>query len=448
MLSDIRKERLKKLDKIRRGGINPFPARVKTYIPLEKVAAGFNTLSRGRKGIYLVGRIISLRDQGQLLFFDIDDGTGKIQVFASKKELKRFDFWKGVLDIGDFVGAKGTLFKTRRGEKSIKCTNLDILAKSLRPLPDSWFGLKDVEERFRRRYLDLLMDKGVKKSFELRSAVVRQLREFLWKEGFVEVETPILHPIPGGATARPFKTHHNALGEEFYLRIAPELYLKRLLVGGFSKIFEMGRVFRNEGMDKDHNPEFTMLELYWAYQDYNGLIKFTKKLLRPYIKGVWKKISYTEAFRKYAGKNLSQIGDKESIDDIFKRKVLPKLKNPTIIYGHPKVISPLSKSQPGNPEVTERFQFIVDSTEIVNGFSELNDPIDQRERMEYQERLFRRGDQEASRMDNDFMEALEYAMPPAAGLGVGIDRLVAIVTGGGSVKESILFPTLRTKKKN
>jgi lysyl-tRNA synthetase class 2 len=448
MLSDIRKERFKRLKKLREGGINPFPAKVKTHLSIERAIVGFSGLCRSGKEIYLVGRIVSLRDQGRIFFFDIDDGTSKIQAVASKGELKRFDLWKGVLDMGDFVGVKGKLFKTKRGERSIRCVSLDILAKSLRPLPDSWFGLKDVEERFRRRYLDLIMNKEIKQSFELRSEIIRRLREFLWKEGFMEVETPVLQPVPGGAIARPFKTYHNALGEEFYLRIAPELYLKRLLIGGFNKVFEMGRVFRNEGMDRDHNPEFTMLELYWAYQDYNGLIKFTEKLLKPYIKGDWKRISYAEAFRKHAGKDLSKVQDKESIDDIFKRRVLPELEEPTIIYEHPKIISPLSKSKPEDLKITERFQFIVDSTEIVNGFSELNDPIDQRERMEHQEKLFRGGNQEASRMDSDFIEALEYGMPPAAGLGIGIDRLVALITGRGSVKESILFPTLRTKKKD
>ncbi|MDD5710639.1 MAG: OB-fold nucleic acid binding domain-containing protein [Candidatus Colwellbacteria bacterium] len=448
MLSDIRKERLKKLEKIREEGIDPYPARVKARISLDEASGRFNALGRSKKKLYLAGRIVSLRDQGRLFFFDIDDGTGKMQVFASRREMKRFDLWKETLDIGDFVGVKGMLFKTKSGEKSLRCTSLDMLAKSLRPLPDYWFGLKDVEGRFRRRYLDLLMNREVKKTFELRSSVLRKLREFLWKEGFIEVETPVLQPIPGGATARPFKTYHNALGEEFYLRIAPELYLKRLLVGGFNKIFEMSRVFRNEGIDKDHNPEFTMLELYWTYQNYTGLIKFTEKLLKPYIKSSWKKISYAEAFRKYAGRELNGIKDKGSIDDIFKRKVLPALKHPTIIYGHPKSISPLSKLQSGGGDTTERFQFIIDSVEIVNGFSELNDPIDQRERMEYQEKLFRKGNQEAARIDKDFLEALEYAMPPAAGLGIGIDRLIAIIIGRKSIKESILFPTLRTEKKD
>jgi lysyl-tRNA synthetase class 2 len=446
MLKDIRAERLKKIGKFRARGIDPFPARAGKFTQIGEALKGFNGLVRARKSIRLAGRVFSIRDQGGMMFFDVSDGGDKIQVLAAKGMLKHFDFWKENLGIGDFVGVKGTLFKTKRGERSVRCTDVDILAKSVLPLPDSWFGLRDVEERFRKRYLDLLMNREVRETFQLRSEIIRQLREFLWKEGFIEVETPVLQPIPGGALARPFKTHHNALGEDFYLRIAPELYLKRLLVGGFDKIFELGRVFRNEGIDKDHNPEFTMLELYWAYQDYSGLMRFTEKMLKPYIKGEWKKISYAEAFRRYAKRDLRRVSKKESIDDIFKRKVLPQLRQPTVIYDHPKIISPLAKSKPGCPEATERFQFIVNSAEIVNGFSELNDPVDQRERMEAQEKEFRGGNREASRMDDEFIEALEYGMPPAAGLGLGVDRLVALAAGRGSLKESIFFPTLKKRK--
>ncbi|PIR98619.1 MAG: lysine--tRNA ligase, partial [Candidatus Colwellbacteria bacterium CG10_big_fil_rev_8_21_14_0_10_41_28] len=340
----------------------------------------------------------------------------------------------------------GTLFKTKRGEKSIKPKSVDMLAKTLRPLPDSWYGLKDVEERFRKRYLDLILNEEAKETFILRSNLVKQIREFLWEESFMEVETPMLQPIPGGALARPFKTRHNALKQDFYLRIAPELYLKRLLVGGMNKIYEIGRVFRNEGMDREHNPEFTMLELYWAYQDYEGLIKFTEKMLKPFVKEKWQRISYRDAFKKYGKIDLDKVKNKEEIDDVFKRKVRPHLKKPTIVYDLPKAISPLSKSKASEPELTERFQFILEGTEIVNGFSELNDPIDQRERMEYQEKLFRKGNEEASRLDKDFIEALEYGMPPAAGLGMGIDRLVALITKRESLKETILFPTLKNKE--
>ncbi|MCR4260761.1 MAG: lysine--tRNA ligase [Candidatus Colwellbacteria bacterium] len=446
MLDEIRQDRLKKLKKLEEAGVNPYPANVSKHIEIADALRDFAKLMRSGKPVYLAGRIMSLRDQGGLLFIDINDGSGVIQIFANKKEVKQFALWKESLDPGDFIGVKGVLFKTKRGERSIKAAKIDVLVKSLNPLPDSWFGLKDVEERFRKRYLDLILNKEVKETFEMRSLLIRQMREFLWKEGFIEVETPMLQPIPGGALARPFKTHHNALGEDFYLRIAPELYLKRLLVGGFNKIFEIGRVFRNEGIDREHNPEFTMLELYWAYEDYEAMIKLTEKLLKPFIKGPWRRVKYADAFKQYAKVDINKIKDKEEIDEIFKRKVRPHLQSPTILVDQPKATSPLAKSKANDPDVTERFHFIVESMEVANGFSELNDPIDQRQRMEYQEKLFRKGNEEASRMDEEFVEALEYGMPPAAGLGVGIDRIVALATKRHSLKEAILFPTLKSKK--
>ena len=446
MLSEIRQDRLKKLKKLKGAGVNPYPANVPKRIEIASALKDFGKSMRSGKVTYLAGRIMSLRDQGGLLFIDVNDGSASIQVFVNKKEVKQFSLWKETLDPGDFIGVRGVLFKTRKGERSIRANKVDILVKSLNPLPDSWFGLKDVEERFRKRYLDLILNKEVKEAFEMRSLLIRQMREFLWKEGFVEVETPILQPIPGGALARPFKTHHNALGEDFYLRIAPELYLKRLLIGGFNKIFEIGRVFRNEGIDREHNPEFTMLELYWAYEDYEGMIKLTEKLLKPFIKGPWRRVKYADAFKQYTKMDLNKVKNKDEIDEMFKKKVRPHLKSPTVLIDQPKVTSPLSKSKINDPELTERFHFIVESMEVANGFSELNDAIDQRERMEYQEKLFRKGNEEASRMDEDFIEALEYGMPPAAGLGVGIDRIVALATKRHSLKEAILFPTLKTKK--
>jgi len=307
---------------------------------------------------------------------------------------------------------------------------------------------KDEEERLRKRYIDILLDPDLRRTFEKRSEYIRKLRELLWEEGFIEVETPILQPIPGGALARPFETKHNALGQNFYLRIAPELYLKRLLVGGFNKIFEIGRVFRSEGMDREHNPEFTMLELYWTYADYRDMIGLTKKILKPIVKGKWAEVSYIDAVKKYAGKSEAEIRRMKGgpLDELFKKQVRPKLVKPTIVYGLPKSLSPLAKSVEGDEEITERFQFIIDGMEIANGFSELNDPIDQRERMEEQEKMYRGGDEEASRMDEDFLEALEYGMPTAAGLGVGIDRVAALYAGKKSIKDVIIFPTLRNKK--
>jgi len=445
MLGEIIEARKKKLDLLKKAGLNPYPAKVKVSHRIKEALADFGTLIRSKRKIHLAGRIMSLRDLGALMFFDVYDGSVRLQTVLNKKNFKEkeFNFWKSVLDIGDFVEVGGPLFKTKTGEKSIEAKSLRLIAKSLRPLPSAWHGLEDIEERFRKRYLDILFNAEVKKEILLRSEMVRFLRERLWREGFIEVETPILQPIPGGALARPFETHHQALGEDFYLRIAPELYLKRLLVAGFDKVFEIGRVFRNEGLDREHNPEFTMLELYWAYEDYEGLMKFTEKLLKKFIPGPWQKITYAEALKKYAGQELAEL-DPEKIDEVFKKEVRPKIKKPTFVSGYPKAISPLAKSSEKDQGVTDRFQLIVEGMEIVNAFSELNDPLDQRERMERQEELYRKGDSEASRLDEDYLEALEYGMPPAAGLGLGIDRLVALVTGK-SVKETIIFPTLRSK---
>ena len=449
MLKDLIHERRKKLEKIREAGRNPYPAKSMRSFTVSHALENFSAISKSKKNITLAGRVRSLRDQGGLIFYDIDDGSGSIQVVARKKKTHHLDFWRENLDVGDFIEARGLLFKTKRGEKSVDAVKLRILTKSLRPLPEKWHGLKDEEERLRKRYLDILFNPDVRQTIEKRSDLVRTIREFLWKEGFIEVETPVLQQIPGGALARPFKTHHNALKQDFYLRIATELHLKRLLVAGFDKIFEIGRIFRNEGIDREHNPEFTMLELYWAYQDAPGMIKFVKGLLRPFIRGPWQEISYEEAFKKYyKGKKIDilKMGGSE-LDELFKKHVRPSLKKPTILYDIPKSLSPLSKSKEDNPLMTDRFFFIVDGMEVVNGFSELNDPIDQRERMEEQERLYRDGDEEASRLDEDFLEALEYGMPPAAGIGIGIDRLVGIYAGHKSVKDVIIFPTLKSKKK-
>ena len=311
-------------------------------------------------------------------------------------------------------------------------------------MPSVWHGLKDVEERFRKRYLDFLLNPEVKGKIVERSKVVEYLREALCEEGFMEVETPMLQPIPGGALARPFVTHHNALDVDFYLRIAPELYLKRLLVGGFEKIFEIGRNFRNEGIDRDHNPEFTMLELYWAYQDYHGLMVFVENLLRPFIKGEWEKVTFAEIFKRHSGKDYRSVKPQE-LDEIFKHEVRPKIANPTLVIDYPESIMPLAKFKPGQPDLTESFQLIVKGAEIVKGFSEMNNPAAQREQMERQEKEFRAGNEEASRLDEDFLEALEYGMPPAAGLGIGIDRLAALITKTHAVKEIIIFPTLKPK---
>lgn len=461
MLEEIIKERLKKRDNLIKAGYRPYPSKIKRKHLIGDVTRRFFFLSLLKRVVTVAGRITGMRVQGGVMFLDLKDASGKIQAVLNKKTVKDFNLLKDNLDLGDFAEVSGTLFKTKKGEKSIKVKELTIVAKSLRPMPSEWYGLKDVEERYRKRYLDLILNEEIKEKLVSRSKIVQTLRNILEKDGFLEVETPILQPIPGGATARPFKTHHNALDVDFYLRIAPELYLKRLLVGGMEKIFEIGRDFRNEGMDRDHNPEFTMLELYWAYQDYGGLMQALKNWLirladelgikeiefndkKINLHGQWETLTYEEAIRKYSGKNLKDL-NVEEIDEVFKKTARPNLINPTFVTRYPKSISPLAKSCQDNPEFTERFQLIIAGTELVNGFSELNDPEDQRKRMEEQEKMHRAGNLEASRLDEDFLEALEYGMPPAAGLGIGIDRLAALLTDTHSVKDIIIFPTLRPK---
>lgn len=461
MLEQIKLERLKKRDNFIKAGYLTYPARVRRTILIGQILNSFGSLVKSKKRVFVVGRIMALRIQGGLFFANLNDETGGIQIIVKKGEVKNFKLFKENLDIGDFIEVGGIALISKTGEKSLEAKSLKIVVKSLRPLPSVWHGLKDVEERFRRRYLDLILNQEVKEKLTLRSKIIAYLRESLTKEGFLEVETPILQPIPGGALARPFKTHFNALDADFYLRIAPELYLKRLLVGGFEKIFEIGKNFRNEGMDRDHNPEFTMLELYWAYQDYEGLMAFINKWLNSLIKalkikqvvhngkkinfsGKWPTIAYADAIKRYAGKDIKKLKTEE-IDEIFKKVVRPKIINPTFVARYPKAISPLAKSCEDNPEFTERFQLVVAGTELINGFSELNDPADQRQRMIEQEEMYRAGNLEASRFDEEFIEALEYGMPPAAGLGLGIDRLAALLTGSHAVKEAMFFPTLKNK---
>lgn len=438
MLDDIVKERLKK----RRP--EHYPARVKRSHLIADAVKNFNSLAKSKKTVNVVGRLIGLRVQGSLMFWDLQDESGKVQVVVKRDNLKNFEELKNTIDIGDFAEISGPLFKTKRGEKSIEAKSALIVVKSILPLPSVWHGLKDIEERFRKRYLDFLLNPEVKGKIVERSKVVEYLRETICEEGFLEVETPMLQPIPGGARARPFVTHHNALDVDFYLRIAPELYLKRLLVGGFEKIFEIGRNFRNEGIDRDHNPEFTMLELYWAYQDYKGLMKFAEKLLKKYIKGKWSTVTFAEIVKKVSGKDYKTI-QSEELDEVFKKEVRPKIVEPTFVIDYPESIMQLAKLKEEDTTLTESFQLIVNGTEIIKGFSELNDPVVQRAQMERQEKEFRAGHQEASRLDEDFLEALEYGMPPAAGMGIGIDRLAALVTKSHAVKEVIAFPTLRPK---
>ena len=444
-LEDIRNERIKKLSRLLESGLDPYPASAKRSRQISDVLKSFSKFSGPKAKTIIAGRIMAKREHGGSMFLDLKDYSGKIQVYFKKDILKdSYDNAVGILDIGDFISVTGAGFKTKRDEKTVEVRSWQMLAKSLRTLPEKWEGLKDTEERFRRRYLDLLMDDEVAERFKTRSTIISFLRDELVKNYFLEVETPILQPIPGGAKAQPFVTRHNALGQDFYLRIAPELYLKRLLIGGFEKVFEIGKNFRNEGIDRDHNPEFTMLELYWAYQDQRGLMKFTQTLLQKFIPGKYEEITFAEIFRQHSGKDWTEI-DENELDEIFKKEVRPKIKNPTFVTDYPESIMALAKFKKDAPKLTESFQLIMAGIELAKGFSEMNNPLLQREQMEIQEKAFRAGNKEASRLDEDFLEALEYGMPPAAGLGIGIDRLAMLLTSIKNIREIVLFPTLRPK---
>ncbi len=455
-LDELRNVRQEKLERLRAAGIEPYPARSGRTHAIGAVRGDFEAFESAGEPITVAGRLRAVREHGQTVFADLEDGTGKIQLVLKTDVLAEpllADF-RATYDIGDFAEATGKPVTTKTGEQSIEATRLGILTKSLRPLPEKWHGLQDHEERFRRRYLDLVMNPEIRDRFRVRSRIIQALRDALLSEGFEEVETPILQLIPGGASARPFTTRLNALDLNLYLRISPELYLKRLLVGGYEKVFEIGRNFRNEGMDRDHNPEFTMLELYWAYQDYRGLIGFTKKLLAPWLPQPWGEITFAELFRKHTGTDWRAVPADE-LDQRYKAEVRTanKIERTTLVTDYPEIIMQLAKPKADDPRLTESFQIIAGAQdtgmagcpEIVKGFSELNDPIFQREQMERQERAYRAGNKEASRLDEDFIEALEYGMPPSAGLGLGIDRLVALATKSGGIREGMPFPLMRPK---
>ena len=482
-VDEIRKSRLKKLKTIETAGFLVYPGQTKRNYSCSQAIKDFNSLSGAEKEIILAGRIMSLRQHGGLIFSHIEDGTSKIQILFKKDRLgkKSYQFFLDNFDIGDFIEARGILFKTKKGEKTLQVADYKMLAKSLLPLPEKWHGLQDVEERFRKRYLDLIFNKEVKNKFELRSKIIKEIREFLNQEGFLEVETPVLQPLYGGAKARPFKTHLNALDIDLYLRISPELYLKRLLIAGFEKVYEIGKCFRNEGIDKAHNPDFTILEFYLAFADYKEMMKFTEKMFTAILEKIsgslkinyqgkeidfkppWPRIEFAELLKKYTKIDLEEInlealkkeakklgiepkGQKAEIaDDIYKKICRPKIWQPTFIIHHPLGAFPLAKKLEKTPNKTANFQLVAADLELVNAFSELNDPIEQRKRFEEQEKIFKQGFEEAQRLDEDFIEALEYGMPPSAGFGMGIDRLVALLTDSHSLREVILFPTMKPK---
>ena len=482
-IDEIRKTRLKKLKAIENAGFLAYPGRSKRSHTCLQVLKDFGKLSRLKKEIILAGRIISQRQHGGLVFCHIEDGAAKIQLLFKKDGLgeKNFQFFLDNFDIGDFIEARGILFKTKKGEKTLEVADYKMLSKSLKPLPEKWHGLKDVEERYRKRYLDLIFNPEVKRKFELRSRIIKEIREFLEKQGFLEVETPILQPIYGGAKARPFKTHLNALALDLYLRISPELYLKRLLIGGYEKVYEIGKCFRNEGVDRSHNPDFTMLEFYWAYTNYKELMKFTEKLFSELLKNLfgslkikyegkeinfkppWPRIEFNQLIKKYTKIDLDEInleflkkeakklgiepkGEKaEMADALFKKICRGKIWQPTFVIHHPLGAFPLAKQLEKNPDKTANFQLVVADIELINAFSELNNPLEQKKRFQEQEKIFKTGFEEAQRLDKNFIEALEYGMPPAAGFGMGIDRLTALLTDSHSLREVILFPTMKPK---
>ncbi|MDP3004468.1 MAG: lysine--tRNA ligase [Candidatus Azambacteria bacterium] len=451
-LEELRKTRIQKLEALKADHKNPYPSDIKRDFQVRTVLDKFWLWRLIKKEFYLAGRIKSIRIHGQAAFFDLEDNSGKIQCFLSPKDLESKESYNEFTtgyDIGDFIEIKGFVFKTKQGEKTVRVREIKMIAKTLRPLPEKWHGLKDVEERYRKRYLDLLMNSEIKEKFLIRSRVLNELRNFFENNGFIEVETPVLQPIPGGAAAKPFKTHLNALNLDLYLRVAPELYLKRLLVGGFEKVYEIGRNFRNEGMDAHHNPEFTMLEAYIAYKNSSYL----KIFIRDFFRYLVKKLNGNNLTITYENNTIdfSRPFEEKKYNDLIKEfgdldLAKKTLIQPTFVTGFPKELLPLSKTLENEPAIADAFQIFIGGLELVKTFTELNDPIEQRQRFKEQEKLREKGDEEAQLFDEDFLEALEYGMPPCAGFGIGIDRLAALLTNSHTLREIILFPTMKPKE--
>ncbi len=490
MINKIKKE---KLDRIYEKGIDPYPSIFNVDSDSNKIKTKFKNLEKGehtKEKFSIAGRIMQNRPMGKICFMNLLDKQGKIQLYFRQDDIGKDEYKKlKLLDIGDIIGVKGTIFNTKTGEITIHVDSFQILTKSLAQLPEKWHGLKDQELRYRKRYIDLISNREVFDFFITRAKFITNLRKFLDENKFLEVETPVLEQVPGGADAKPFITHHNTLDMDMYLRISLELHLKRLIVGGYDRVYEIGKVFRNEGLSTQHLQEFTSLEFYAAYMDYNELMDFTEKFLQAVIKQTfntlkinynnkiidfsnkWKKIDYTEIMKKETGIDLNKEGTKENLikaikekklkvdldknlgrgrimDQLYKQYVRPKLIQPCFLINHPIDISPLAKKHKDNQNLTQRFQLLVAGSEIVNAFTELNDPIDQKERFEEQMKLRAAGDDEAQMMDQDFIEALEIGMPPTAGFGLGIDRLLAILTDLPTVREVVLFPMMKPEEKD
>ncbi len=488
---ELIQQRIKKLESLRREGVDPYPNDFRATHTSRDLHEAFDSLPDEElksvgETFRLAGRIMAIRDFGKASFIQIQDRKGRIQVYIQKDMVGEpaFQLFK-TFDIGDFIGLEGKIFRTKTRELTIQAQSFRLLVKSLRPLPEKWHGLTDIEARYRKRYLDLVANPKVKEIFLTRIKAIQMIRNFFVQRDFLEVETPMLHPIPGGATAKPFKTHHNALDMELYMRVAPELFLKRLVIGGLERIFEINRCFRNEGISTQHNPEFTMLEFYLSYATYEEMMKMTEELLGSMVKEIhgglhltyqgkdldftppWRRIHYKESLLVYGKVDAAVLKEPSKavelakrlglelkrgtshgkvLDDLFKELVEPHLLQPTFVTHYPTEVSPLSRRNAKDPDVVDRFELFVAGREIANGFSELNDPVDQRERFVGQ--LKERGDEADAVLilDEDFLRALEFGMPPTAGEGIGIDRLVMLLTDSPSIRDVIFFPLLRMEK--
>lgn len=485
-LEELKNERLKKIADLKKRSMDSYPVSVKADYSLAEVRRLFTKLKIHQKPIALAGRVLGLRGQGSLIFFDLDDGAGRLQALVKREEIgdEQLALFESTVDRGDFLSVTGRLFLTKTKEPTLLIENWRMIAKSLRPLPDKWHGLTDVEERFRHRYLDSLLDQDIRARFRLRSLIIRSLRCFLDERGYLEVETPMLQLLPGGANAAPFKTHHATLDLDLYLRISPELYLKELLIGGFPKVYELSRCFRNEGIDATHNPEFTMLEFYDAYSDAVKQRQFVEQFVKYLVKqfgqqmaityagekidcrAEFRAVSYYDLFKRYAlitdpagatDKELAlkavQFGivapagttREKFFDLIYKKVCRPKLIQPTFIIDYPKDYLPLAKTKTDQPELADAFQLVIGGLEIVKAFSELNNPVEQRARFMNEEKNKQAGDEEAQPLDEEYLEALEYGLPPAGGVGLGVDRLMMLFSDTTNIREVIFFPTLRPK---